>query len=484
MARAELLMETVAPEPGGNSASCWSIPKHGGMRVSAHLYGDRATLAEVTAGETLTQLAAVASLPGVVGPVCALPQVQPGCGFPAGAVAAFDARAGGVIVPGGIGYDINCGVRLLSAAVDASELRPRLATLMDDLLRGALYAPMRLSAPELASVLGHGASWAVAHGCGIPADVDPLDWRGTMPGADPRLVSERALVRGGGQLGTLGSGSHFVEIGYVERILDPAAADALSLRAGQVTAMLHSGSRGLGYQVSADGVELMQRAVERYRIQLPDRQLACAPLASDEARRFLGALAAAANYAFANRQVLTHRVREAVARALAVPVDALGLSVLCDVPHNLAAFENHVVEGRALSLCVHRRGAARGLPAGHPDLPNALRGLGQPVVLPGDMGRYSLLLLPEPGIAATFNSLPHGAGRRLGRAAAHGRPSSHPWPHELADAGIEVRSAAPEIVEECTPDAYHELEAILEVLSAARLARPVARLRPLGVLRG
>ncbi len=343
---------------------------------------------------------------------------------------------------------------------------------------------LRLGRRELAGVLRKGAAWAVERGLGSARDLEFIEEGGRLEGAEPKEVSERAYERGGAQLGTLGSGNHFAEIQYVDQVLDPVAATALGLAAGQVTITIHSGSRGLGHQVCSDHLKTMLRAAERYGIELPDRQLCCAPLGSPEGRRYLAAMAAAANYAFANRQVMTHWVRESFASALADGA-AAGIEVVYDVCHNIAKFETFELEGRRVRACVHRKGATRAYPPGHPQTPRPYRQVGQPVLIPGDMGRYSYVLVgTEKAYRDTFGSTCHGAGRRMSRHQAKKAARGRDLRRELEERGVVVMAAGMRTIAEEMPEAYKDVAEVVDVVERAGISRTVARLRPIGVIKG
>jgi tRNA-splicing ligase RtcB (3'-phosphate/5'-hydroxy nucleic acid ligase) len=469
----------------------WIIPRQGKMRVEGLIYADRALMEQIRGDQSVQQVANVACLPGIVGRSIAMPDIHWGYGFAIGGVAAFDPEQGGVVSPGGVGYDINCGVRLLRSELTAEEVVPRLAALMNQIMRdvpagvGAHYKGFELSPQEVRDVLVQGAGWAVAQGFGTAEDLEHIEGGGVLPGAEPDLVGERALERGRDQLGTVGSGNHFIEIGAVDEIYDPRVAEALGLSPGTVTVLIHSGSRGLGYQVCADHLDTMLQAAAKYGIELPDRQLACAPLDSPEAKSYLGAMYAAANYAFGNRQMMAHRVREAFARVFGRPWSELGLRLVYDVAHNIAKWEEHEVEGRIRRLCVHRKGATRAFPPGHPELSPAYRELGQPVLIPGDMARYSFVLIgTETGYREAFGSTCHGAGRAMSRHQAKKSVRGRNLREEFRARGLEVRAASFATVAEEIPEAYKDVAAVVDVVDRAGIARKVARLRPLGVLKG
>jgi tRNA-splicing ligase RtcB (3'-phosphate/5'-hydroxy nucleic acid ligase) len=471
----------------------WRILKQGAMRVEGLVYADQRLMEDIRGEEALRQVANVACLPGIVGRSIGMPDIHWGYGFAIGGVAAFDPDAGGVVSPGGVGYDINCGVRLLRSDLEADEVRRFAAPLMNQIMRdipagvGSRYRSLNLSAAEVDAVLEQGAGWAITKGMGTQDDLAHIESGGQLAGAEPDEVSARARERGRPQLGTVGSGNHFIEVGYVGEVYDAVAADRLGLHAGTVTVLIHSGSRGLGHQVCTDFLDVMREAVARYGIELPDRQLACAPLHSPEGVRYLGAMAGAANFAFANRQVMAHRVREAFARVLGRPWQSLGLRLVYDVAHNNAKWEDHHVEGQIRRLCVHRKGATRAFPPGHPELPEAYRDVGQPVLIPGDMGRYSYVLVgTEASYLETFGSTCHGAGRRMSRAEAKRtvKRESRNLRQEFRDLGIEVRAASFATIAEEIPEAYKDVAEVVDVVDRAGIGRKVARLQPLGVLKG
>jgi tRNA-splicing ligase RtcB len=462
------------------------IPRHGGMRVDAVVYASAEMIEALPPqDQSLRQVCNVAHLPGIVSPSIAMPDFHWGYGFPIGGVAAFDPSNGGVVSPGGVGYDINCGVRLLATTLPAAAARPKLRALAEQLYRtipsgvGA-HQPAKLALTDLDRVLEHGARWAADNGFGSTGDIERIEEGGCLTGADAGQVSPRAKERGRGQLGTIGSGNHFVEVGVVDTIYDVDAARAFGLESGSLTILVHTGSRGLGYQVCDDSLAVMMSAAARHGIALPDPQLQCAPLGSAEADHYLAAMRAAANFAFANRQVITHYVREALEHTLSVSPREHGMRLLYDVCHNVAKMERHA--GR--DLCVHRKGATRALPPGDTRLPPEYRKTGQPVLVPGDMGRYSFVLAGEAGSAESFASSCHGAGRVLSRKAAMKQARPRNILQELAGRGIEVRAASRATVDEEMPDAYKDVADVVEVVAAAGLARKVARLVPLAVIKG
>jgi tRNA-splicing ligase RtcB len=468
----------------------WLIPRQGRMRVEGLVYADHGLISDI-GDEALQQVANVACLPGIVGRSIGMPDIHWGYGFAIGGVAAFDPEEGGVISPGGVGYDINCGVRLLRSDLEVEEVRSRASDLLDQIQRdvpagvGAGSATFKLSDAQIREVLAKGAVWAVDEGFGSPDDLERIESGGRLEGADPGQVSPRAVTRGRPQLGTVGSGNHFIEVGYVDRVYDRGTSQRLGFEEGTVTVFIHSGSRGLGHQVCTDFLDLMLAASRRYGIDLPDKQLACAPLASPEADRYLGAMAAAGNFAFANRQLMAHRVRSAFERVFGRPWTELGMGLVYDVAHNNAKWETHDLEGRRRRLCVHRKGATRAYPPGHPELPAVYRDVGQPVLIPGDMGRYSFVLVGTEGAyRETFGSTCHGAGRAMSRRQAKKSVRGRDLKREFQERGIEVRAASFATVAEEMPEAYKDVADVVNVVDRAGIGRKVARLRPVGVLKG
>jgi tRNA-splicing ligase RtcB (3'-phosphate/5'-hydroxy nucleic acid ligase) len=460
------------------------IPRTGPMRVRGEVYATRELLPDLTQGQALQQVANVATLPGIVSASYAMPDIHWGYGFPIGGVAATDVDGGGVISPGGVGFDISCGVRLLGSDLGFDELAPRLGRVMDALSaaipRGAgPGAVWQLSGRrELEQVLAGGARYAVSQGHGGQRDLDRCEDTGVVGGAEPGRVSDRALDRGARQVGSLGSGNHFLEVQVVKQVCDPAVAEAFGLAEGQVCVMIHCGSRGLGHQICGDHVRLMDAAMARYGISVPDRQLACAPASSAEGRAYIGAMAAAANYARANRQLLA----EAARRVFAAEADG-GLDLVYDVSHNMAKIETHVVDGRKIRLCVHRKGATLALPPGHPDLTRELRTSGQPVLVPGSMGTASWVLAGVAGGGA-FGSACHGAGRQLSRHQAARTVKGPALRRQLEASGIAVRGTSARGLAEETPEAYKDVDQVVDAATAAGLCRKVARLVPVGVVKG
>ena len=465
----------------------WELPAEArpDMRVPARIFADRELLDGILADRSLEQLQNVATLPGVVEAALAMPDIHQGYGFPVGGVAATD-LPDGVVSPGGVGYDINCGVRLLALPISEDELGGRREPLVHEISRAVpagtgKHSELRLAGAALDRLLREGPRMLVEeHGIGTDDDLVHTESGGCLPGADPGAVSERAHARGAGQIGTMGAGNHFIELQQVGRVFDHATASVFGLREGQLTVLIHSGSRGLGHQVCSDYVRMMDGVRERYGIVLPDPQLACAPQSSPEGRAYLAAMAAAANFAWANRHAMAHEVREAVRRLLGDAV-ADGTRQIYDVAHNVAKLERH---GGRLVL-VHRKGATRAFPAGSDEIPAAYRDVGQPVFIPGSMGTSSFVLAGEPGsLERSFGTTCHGAGRRMSRTKARKETTGGQLRRELHDRGIIVRCPSNKGLAEEAPFAYKDVERVVAVVERAGLARRVAQLRPLGVVKG
>jgi tRNA-splicing ligase RtcB (3'-phosphate/5'-hydroxy nucleic acid ligase) len=459
----------------------WELPASGPMRVPGRVFADAELLDAIAGDASLDQLRNVATLPGVVDAVLAMPDVHQGYGFPVGGVAAT-ALPDGVVSPGGVGFDVNCGVRLLGAPFGSDELGDRREALVHGISRAVPAGTGRgagpsLTAAQLDRVLAEGPS---ALDAATAEDIELTESRGRIDGADPSAVSDRARQRGADQLGTLGSGNHFVEVQRVDELPDRATARALGLSEGQVTVLIHSGSRGLGHQVCTDFVKRFDAAAGRYGITLPDRQLSCAPASSEDGRAYLGAMAAAANFAWANRQLIAHRVRQAIARVLGEGA-AFETRQVYDVAHNVAKLERH----RDRELCVHRKGATRAFPPGSGELPERYRDTGQPVFIPGSMGTASYVLVGRQGaMEHSFGTVCHGAGRRLSRTAARKQVAGADLRRRLEADGIAVRSPSNRGLAEEAPLAYKDVERVVEVVERAGLAVRVARLRPIGVVKG
>ncbi len=466
------------------------VPKDykSGMSVPGIIFVDE-VLEKDLEQKSIDQVANVAMLPGIVGASLAMPDIHMGYGFAIGGVAAFRTDSG-IISPGGVGYDINCGVRLLRSSLTREEVVPRLRDLVQVLYREipsgvGSKGKLRLTRQEMERVCRRGAGWAVEAGMGEAADLERIESGGVIDGADPSLVSEKAYERGKSQLGSLGSGNHFLEIQYIDEIYDEDAARALGLFRNQVTVMIHTGSRGFGHQVCTDYLEVMEKAVRKYGISLPDRELACAPFQSPEARDYLAAMRAAANYAWANRQAIMHWTRESFIGVLGLAPNRLGMSLIYDVAHNVAKVEEHEIDGKKEELVVHRKGATRAFPPGHPELPQAYRKTGQPVLIPGDMGRASFVLLgSQSAMRQTFGSTCHGAGRVLSRHQAIRQARGRFIRRELEERGILVMSAGRETLAEEMSEAYKDISNVVDVVHNAGISRKVVRLRPMGVVKG
>jgi tRNA-splicing ligase RtcB len=467
----------------------WEVLKTGNMRVPGIVYSTESMLKDADQKEPLKQVANVATLPGILKASLAMPDMHWGYGFPIGGVAAFDWESG-VISPGGVGYDINCGVRLATTSLVEKDLRPKLNDLVHALFRDipsgvGSTGSIRLSGSETKQVLKRGSRWAVSQGLGEDSDLEHTEDGGCMPNADPDVVSKRALQRGFKQLGTLGSGNHFLEIGIVDAVYDSEAAQVFGLFEGQVTLMLHSGSRGLGYQVCDDSLALMTKHVKKIGFDLPDRQLACAMIQSDEGKRYYDAMACAANYAWANRQVLMHKSREVFLRVLSIGPRNLGMNLLYDVCHNIAKKETHIVDGKKQKVCVHRKGATRSFPPGHKALSDKFQKVGQPVIIPGDMGTASYVLVgTHKAMEETFGSTCHGAGRIMSRKAAKKASKGRSINRELEDHGIIVKWTGRSTLAEEMPEAYKDISQVVDVVHGAGISKKVAKLRPIGVVKG
>jgi len=460
-----------------------------GMRAPGLIYGDEDMLKQIRGDQAPQQVANVAHLPGVIGSSMAMPDIHWGYGFPIGGVAGLDLDQG-VISPGGVGYDINCGVRLVRTNLVVEDIQKKVKPLVDRLFQNipcgvGSSGKLKLTAGDERAVLRDGAVWAVKQGFGWSEDIERTEQRGCLDGADPDALSVRAMERGKPQLGTLGSGNHFLEIQVVEAIYDTEAANAFGLEKGKITVMIHTGSRGLGYQVCDDFLDRMVKAMGKYKIRVPDAQLACAPVLSPEGREYFAAMAAAANYAWTNRQIILHWVRETFEQVLQQSAEHLGMHMVYDVAHNIAKFEEHDVQGEKRKIIVHRKGATRAFAAGHPEIPEKYRHVGQPVLIPGDMGTASYVLVgTEQAMKETFGSTCHGAGRLLSRHAAIRATRGRAIDRELQKQGIIVRSRGRDTLFEEAPEAYKDIDKVVEIVHRAGLSRKVARMRPLGVVKG
>ena len=471
----------------------WSIPKgyKSGMIVPGRVFADETLLEKMKTDRTLEQCANVAHLPGIYKYAITLPDGHEGYGFPIGGVAATDYYEG-VISPGGVGYDINCGVRLLTTSLEEEDVRPRLPELVETIFAnvpcglGSRRRDFKLSRSDLEGVMMEGARWAVENGLGWDEDIKHCEENGAMENADPDKVSNSAVNRGLPQLGTLGSGNHFLEIERVDEIYDKEAAKVFGIKSvGQVTVMIHCGSRGFGHQICSDYIRVMERAVRKYGIKIPDRELVCAPGNSREAEDYFKAMACAVNYAFANRQAITHWVRESFEKVFRRSAEELGLRLVYDVAHNIAKVEEHRVNGKRQKVWMHRKGATRAFPPGSNLIPVDYRSVGQPVIIPGSMGTSSWLLVGTPkAMDLTFGSTAHGAGRMLSRAAAKRRFWGRDVKNSLEKAGIVVRAASNVVLAEEADPAYKDVDRVVEVSHQVGIATKVAHLKPIAVIKG
>ena len=470
----------------------WEIPKSykTGMLVPGLIFTNESMLNHIWQEQVFQQVANVAFLPGIVDHSLAMPDIHWGYGFPIGGVAATRVKDG-VVSPGGVGFDINCGVRLLRTNLTEEEVRPKIEQLIADLFVNipsglGSTGKIRVSEKELDKVLVRGSHWAIEKGYGEAEDIVVTEESGCIKGANPDKVSSKAKKRGIPQLGTLGSGNHFLEIEVVDEIYDQEAAMAMGIgNIGQVLVLIHTGSRGFGHQVCSDYVALLGEAVKKYGINLPDRQLACAPVQSSEGQDYLAAMACAANYAWTNRQCITHWVRESFVKVLGKSQRELGLEQVYDVAHNIAKIEEYTIDGKKLTLCVHRKGATRAFPAGHPDIPDVYRNIGQPVLIPGDMGRCSYVALgTELAMKESFGSTCHGAGRVQSRTAAKRSLRGADVARALAAKGITVKAGSMGSLAEEASEAYKDVNEVVDITHKAGISHKVARAIPMGVIKG
>ncbi|HJY87906.1 MAG TPA: RtcB family protein [Candidatus Acidoferrales bacterium] len=466
----------------------WLVPRttKPGMQTDALIYADDRLLDQIVCDLSVEQAMNVAFLPGIVGRSLAMPDIHQGYGFPIGGVAATDLQKG-VVSPGGVGFDINCGVRLLASNLNRDAVTPKLRELVNQLFRDVPSGTgsqgfLKCSFEELDQALARGAAWVVERGYGQATDLEFCEDSGQMDGAEAKQVSDRAKERGRMQLGTLGSGNHFLEVQYVQRIFEPEVAKRFGLAEGQAVVMIHCGSRGLGHQVCTDYLKLMNESMRRYGIELPDRQLACAPSQSPEGKAYLAAMAAAANFAWGNRQAITHFARRAFEKVFGRDTS---LCAVYDVAHNIAKRERHRFGKDEKEVLVHRKGATRSFPAGSQFVPAAYREVGQPVLIPGSMGTASYVLVgTERAMQETFGTVCHGAGRAMSRTAAKKGRDARVEAKKLEEQGIILRAETRDGVLEEIPEAYKDIDAVVDVVHGAGLARKVARLRPLGVIKG
>ena len=459
------------------------------MRVPARFYADEELLQGVVSDNSLQQLINTATLPGIVKYALAMPDIHQGYGFPIGGVVATE-LPDGIISPGGVGYDINCGVRLLATHLNKEQIKPHLEQLATMLYSNCPSGVgkggnVKLKSGELDQVLTSGGNWALKRGYGTQADLDRTEEGGCLAGADPEKVSQRAKSRGKGQVGTLGAGNHFIELDVVDQVLDDHVAQRIGLWQGQIAVQIHCGSRGLGHQVCGDYVKQFQKMIAKYGLHLPDRELVCAPLSSPEGQDYLAAMKAAANYAFANRQVLAFHIRRSFEQVLAGKVSNHHIFQIYDIAHNMAKVETHWIDGKQMQLCVHRKGATRAFGPGSEDLPPAYRDIGQPVLVPGSMGTASWVLVGTEGsMTQTFGSTCHGAGRTMSRKKAKKTIHGSTLREELEGRGIQIRAGSMPGLAEEAPDAYKDVDRVVKVVHKAGIAKKVARLKPIAVIKG
>ncbi|MEK7399314.1 MAG: RtcB family protein [Candidatus Poribacteria bacterium] len=470
----------------------WRVPKSymKGMLVDGIVYADENLLKTIKADQALQQVANAAHLPGIVKNSLAMPDIHWGYGLPIGGVVATDPENGGIISPGGVGSDINCGVRLVRTNLKLKEVQGKMKDLISALFNKipcgvGEEGNIALSPKEEKEVLISGSKWVVENGYGWANDPEFTEERGCLAGANPDIISKRAFERGKRQLGTLGSGNHFLEVQRVEKIFDKQIADVLGLEEDQITIMIHSGSRGLGYQVCDDYLHGWDNMMQKYGYNIPDRQLTCAPVKSPDGQEYLSAMACAANYAWANRQCLMHWTREVFVDFFGMKANELGLELVYDVAHNIAKFEDHEVDGKIVKLCVHRKGATRAFPPGHKDIPEKYKSIGQPVIIPGDMGSGSYVLAgTQKAMMETFGSTCHGAGRVMSRTAAIKATRNRKIDKELADQGIFVRARGRDTLGEEAQEAYKDIDEVVNVVWQAGISQRVARMKPLSVMKG
>jgi tRNA-splicing ligase RtcB len=469
----------------------WEVPQHGEMLVPGRIYASRRMMESIISEEeSIKQVINVATLPGIQKYSLAMPDIHWGYGFPIGGVAATS-LSDGVISPGGVGYDINCGVRLVRTNLDQKEVADKMQKIVASLFSnvptgvGASGAVKKLNNAEMKQLLEKGARWAVDSGYGNSSDLDHTEEKGCLKNADSAAVSGRAVERGRDQVGTLGSGNHFLEVQIVNEIYDEQAAEAFGLFLDQVVVMIHCGSRGLGHQVCDDHLRVLSGAASKYKIHLPDRQLACAPIESDEGRDYLGAMSAAANFAWANRQVIMSLAKKSLLQSLNISEGELGFNLVYDVCHNIAKMEDHKINGRMQKVCVHRKGATRAFPAGHSLTPDSYKHIGQPVIVPGDMGRYSFVAVGcEKAMEDTFGSTCHGAGRVKSRKKALKEGKGRDLIGEMKRLGVVIQARGMRTIAEEMPAAYKDVSMVVEAMHKSGISRKVAKLRPIGVIKG
>jgi len=469
----------------------WEIPRTGEMRVPGRIYASKQLIDAILNDDSIKQVQNVAHLPGIVKYSIAMPDIHQGYGFPIGGVCATDPQDDGVISPGGVGYDINCGVRLARTSLKEKDLEGKIHDLVRNLFYhipsgvGSGSTLKKLSHDDLRDVMRKGARWAVEHGMGSREDLERTEEYGSLKTANPDDVSKEAMERGSRQLGSLGSGNHFLELDIVDEIFDEPVADAMGLEVGNLCVFIHSGSRGFGHQVCQDYLRTMQTTMRKYGIRVPDMQLACAPLDSPEGKSYLGAMASAANFAWANRQTMMHLAEQTVMETLKISPRELGWRLVYDVCHNVAKFEKHRINGKEKDLCIHRKGATRSFPPGHAELPEVYKTIGQPVLIPGDMGNASYVLVgTSDAMSETFGSSCHGAGRVMSRKKATEAARGRNIVNEMKRKGISVMATGSRTVAEEMPEAYKDVHEVVNTIHAAGISKKVARLRPIGVVKG
>jgi len=465
------------------------ISKTGDMRTDGLIYADEKMLSHILSDKSNEQVSNVACLPGIVGKSLAMPDIHWGYGFPIGGVAGFDINTG-IISPGGIGYDINCGVRLLRTNLKKEDITKKMSELIYALFSNipsgvGSTGKLKLTRDEVKQVLEYGAKWAIKRGFGSQQDLKHTEEEGCLEGASSEKISPRAIERGREQLGSLGAGNHFLEIQVVEEIYDSSVANVFGLQSGQVTILIHTGSRGLGYQICDDYIQILQNAIRKYNLKLPDRQLVCAPIESQEGKEYYQSMCCAANYAWANRQIITHWVRETLTTVLNKSISDLGLEVIYDVAHNIGKFEEHIVNNQKRKIFVHRKGATRAFPQNHSAIPEDYRAVGQPVLVPGTMGTESYVLVgTEQAMKETWGSTCHGAGRMMSRTKISKSVSGNAVINQLDNKGIVVKSDSLKTIAEEAPEAYKDVNLVVEVVHGAEISKKVAKLKPLGVIKG
>lgn len=472
-------------------SNIWEIPKEScpGMRVNGRIYASDNLIGKIIADQSPKQVANVAFLPGIVGYSLAMPDIHWGYGFPIGGVAATRLEDG-VISPGGVGFDINCGVRLIRSNIKFEDIKDKLPEIIEELYKKipsgvGSEGVIKLNFQEIKKVMAKGAQWAVEKGYGEKEDITYTEENGRMYQANPDIISKKAIQRGLSQLGTLGSGNHFLEVQVVDHIYLPEIARQLGLEEGMITILIHTGSRGFGHQVCTDHLSVMQKAVQRYNINLPDKQLACAPVNSPEGEKYYQAMCCAANFAWANRQCIMHWTREVFSKILQISSERLGLKLIYDVAHNIAKKELHYYNDKSVELCVHRKGATRAFSPQHPELPIKYKNIGQPVLIPGDMGRFSFCSIgTKKAMNETFGSTCHGAGRVMSRGEAKREAKNRNIAAELKAKNILIKARSKATLAEEMSNAYKDVSEVVDVMDKSGISKRVARMRPLGVIKG